>query len=382
MRWPPSLSPFRLILGVLLVSAVLPHEESRAQAATDTTVKLTFGAFLDGYLAWDFGRPPSFDRSFAGGSLFTTQPARHNEFNINLAYLEARLDGQRVRGRLALQAGTSVQSNYSGEPANGAVSGPTLGRFIQEAVAGAKLSDNLWVDGGIFFSHMGMESWISRDNLTYTRSLVAEYSPYYQSGVKITWTPSAKLTAQADIVNGWQNISENNTGKGAGIRLDYVADSAFTVSYYNFFSDEAGSQLRTFNGIGLKRVSGKLTILGEFDVGSQNHASGGGSSSTWYGYTAVARVQPMPKVAVNSRFEGYSDRDQTIIVTGSSAYGPNPPFEGMGASLGVDVAPQARLLWRAELRGFNNKAALFPNGSGGAPKKTNAMLVTSMALTF
>ena len=84
---------------------------------------------------------------------------------------------------------------------------------MQEAVVGVKLAENVWLDGGVFYSHLGLESWASRDNLTYTRSLVAEYSPYYQSGVKLTWTPSAKLTAQIDVVNGWQIVSENNTGR-------------------------------------------------------------------------------------------------------------------------------------------------------------------------
>ena len=112
------------------------------------------------YYAWDFGRPAAVDRSFAGGTLFTTQPARHNEFNVNLAFVEAKLDGPRIRGRLALQAGTSVQSNYSGEPTRGQVSGPSLARHLQEAFAGAKLGDNVWVDGGIFYSHMGMEGWV------------------------------------------------------------------------------------------------------------------------------------------------------------------------------------------------------------------------------
>jgi hypothetical protein len=39
----------------------------------------------------------------------------------------------------------------------------------------------------VFFSPVGMESWMSRDNPTYTRSLVADYSPYYSAGVKATW---------------------------------------------------------------------------------------------------------------------------------------------------------------------------------------------------
>lgn len=82
---------------------------SHAQAApNDTAVRLTVGAFVDAYYAWDTGRPPSFDRSFAGGAPFTTQPTRHNEFNINLAFIEAAVRGARLRGRLALQTGTSV----------------------------------------------------------------------------------------------------------------------------------------------------------------------------------------------------------------------------------------------------------------------------------
>ena len=64
-------------------------------------------AFVDVYGAWDFSRPPSIDRAY------TTQPARHAELNVNLAHVELRLDREAVRGRLALQAGTSVQSNYA-----------------------------------------------------------------------------------------------------------------------------------------------------------------------------------------------------------------------------------------------------------------------------
>ena len=121
--------------------------------------------------------------------------------NINLAYIEVKLEATHYRGRLALQTGTSVQSNYSGEPTIGRVSGPSLSRMVQEAVVGMQVARNVWVDAGVFFSHLGMEGWVSRDGPTYTRSLVADYSPYYQSGVKLTWTASPKLTAQLHVVN-------------------------------------------------------------------------------------------------------------------------------------------------------------------------------------
>jgi hypothetical protein len=366
----------------LLSALAFPCLLSAQSAQPDTSIKATFGGFVDGYYAWDFGRPASFDRSFAGGTVFTTQPARHNEFNVNLAFVEAKLDGPRVRGRLALQAGTSVQSNYSGEPTNGQVSGPSLARNIQEAFAGVKLGNKVWIDGGIFYSHMGMEGWVSRDNPTYTRSLVAEYSPYYQSGAKLTWAASPKLTAQLDVVNGWQNISENNSGKGAGIRLDLTPTSTTTVSYYNFFSDEAGNRLRTFNGVGAKVTSGRMTVLGEFDLGTQGKSASDNGSASWYGFTAVARAQLTSALGLSGRLERYDDKDQVIIGTGVDDGTSNGAFRANGGSIGLDVSPQARVLWRTELRGFGNKSAIFPDGKSGTPQKDNAFVVSSLAVTF
>lgn len=368
-------------------------------AVADTAPKIAFGAFLDGYYAYDFGRPPTVDRSFAGGALFTTQPARHNEFNVNLAYAEAKLDAPKYHGRVALQFGTSVQSNYIGEPRVGQVSGPNVQQYIQEAFAGVKLGRNLWVDGGIFFSNVGMEGFVSRDQLTYSRALVSDYSPYYSAGVRAIYSVDSKLTARLDVVNGWQNISENNSGKGAGIRLDYAPNANATLSYYNLFSDEAGTRLRTFNGVGAKVTSGKLTVLGQADVGTQARPAGSGGHSTWYGLLGVARVRVTPTVALVGRLERYADPDQAILSTGTrtvpavvppgapadaptTATVANPAFRGNGASVGVDVQPFSRVLFRTELRGFRNRDAAFPDGRNPDPRRADGFAVISLALTF
>jgi hypothetical protein len=352
---------------------------------------VTVGAFVDGYYASDLGRPPTRDRSFAGGALFGTQPARHNEFNVNLAFAEANVAADRYRGRLAVQFGTSVQANYLGEPRLGQVSGPDVQQYLQEAVAGYRVARGLWVDGGIFFSNLGMESWVSRDNPTYTRSLVADYSPYYSTGVKLTYAATPTLSARVDLTNGWQNVSENNQGKGAGLRLDYAPTAAATVSYYNFFGEEAGTRLRTFNGVGARVTRGPLTLLGQADVGTQRRPAGRRGASVWYGLLAVARVRVAPAVALSARAERYDDRDQVVLVTGTAPVGPNgavvanPAFRGGGASLGVDVAPvtgSARLLWRTEARGFRTRDAVFPDGPNGGPRRAGGFAVTSLALTF
>lgn len=338
--------------------------------AQDTSRHLSWSAFVDGYYAWDAGRPANFDR------VFTTQAVRHNEFNINLAHLAVALTSDRLRGRLALQAGTSVQSNYGTEPAVGSLSGGTLSRHIQEATIGARVAPTLWVDGGVYFSYIGLEGWISRDNPTYTRSLVAEFTPYYLSGVHLTWQPSARLTAQFHVMNGWQNISENNTSKAVGVRVDWQASPALTLSYGNFIGNEqpqlSPARTRVFNQVLAKAtLGGGVLVQGQVDVGHE------GSGRDWYGFTLVGRKELSPTLAVSGRVERYSDPDQVIVATGTA--------NGLvtnGASLGMDVGRVSGVVWRTEVRGLRSTSDLFPSRGAANASQANVLVVTSLALSL
>lgn len=352
-----------IVLFVLLVSGRL-----QAQAA-DTTARVRLSGFADVYYAFDMSRPADGDRRF------TTQPARHNEANVNLAWLGATVVRPRVRARVALQAGTSVQSNYAGEPRNGSTSGPDVSQFIQEAVVGVKLADKLWVDGGIYLSYIGLESWSSSDNPTYTRSLVADYSPYYLAGAKLTWAASPTLTAQLHVINGWQNISENNRGKAIGARLDYAVTPSLTLIYANFIGNEVSpgepDRLRVFNQLMAKGTLRRgLQWQTQMDVGRQ-------AGNDWYGFAAVARQPITPTVALVGRVERYADPDQVIIDTNSP-----DGFVGNGASAGLDVLIDAGVTWRSELRWIRTTAALYPEGASRVPSRVNGVMVTSLSIAF
>ena len=359
--------------AILTLSLLSWRSLAQAQSPQDTATTVTFSAYVDPYYAFDFDEPRNLDRAF------TTQAARHNEFNVNLAFIDAKLTAPRLRGRLALQAGTSVQSNYSGEPAVGSVSGASLARHLQEATAGYQLTPNLWLDGGIFFSHIGMESFISRDNLTYTRSLSAEFTPYYETGAKLTWQTTPRLTALLALVNGWQNISENNKDKAVGVRLDFAATGATTLSYYNFIGKENSSRnLRIFNGVGLKATLARsFSLQANGDYGMQDKEQGG--RSKWYSAGVIAKVQPNSRIGISGRVEEFRDSDQVIIVTGT-----DDGFSGTTASVGVDVLPlgSSRAMWRNELRGTWASSPVFPRRSGDSMSRNNYLLVTSFGLTF
>ena len=109
-----------------------------------------FGAFVDGYYAFDTASPDTRDRAY------TTQPARHDEFNINLAFVDVQYsNSDELKARVALQVGTSVEANYATEPTLGIFSNEDMVKFIQEAYVGVKVAERTWVYGGIFFSHIG-----------------------------------------------------------------------------------------------------------------------------------------------------------------------------------------------------------------------------------
>lgn len=381
MDLPPHLRARRR-LGVAIIALLLgqPAPLCAQVASADTSRSLVVGAFVDAAYAFDANRPATRDRAF------TTQPARHNEFNVNLAFVEAMVARRRVRGRLAVQAGTSVQANYAAEPRQGAVSGDALSRMLQEAYAGYQLTPTLWVDVGVFYSHIGMETWVSRDNPTYTRSFVADFSPFYSTGVRATWQLSTSVTARLDVVNGWQNISENNEDKSLGLRVDVAANSTTTVSWYAYAGNEPGARLRLFNGVGVRsRLSDRAEVLAQVDVGRQHDRdslTAARQTSGWYGATLIGRYWVRPSLAVVARAERFADGDQIVVVTG----GPLP-FRANSASIGIDVRPEARVLWRTEARGYAADATVFPKGvSGGGPtpalSRRSGVLVTSFALTF
>lgn len=349
--------------AVALLAVVLAPGSCDASWGEPLAVK--YGGFADMAFAYGLRSDPARNRAF------TTQPARHGEFGVNLAHLESVVSGERVRGRLAFQAGTSVESNYAGERG-------TLSRHIQEAVAGYRVSEKLWVDGGVYLSHIGLESWISRDNWGYTRLLMSDYSPYYQSGVKASYRWSDAVSGQLHVLNGWQNISENNENKALGAQVSYAPAGGWSATYNNFWGQEVGNQGRFFNNLVLKAPAfGRLQMAASADYGVQKKPSGTGGFSKWYAGALLGRWAFTERVSGTARVERYVDEDQVIVNTGGRG-----SFRTTGASVNVDVALHTQLLWRTEVRGLWSENPVYPRRGSGGFAKDDALLATSLGMTF
>lgn len=366
-----------ILLVVASVLAVTDTTRSRAPVDSvprDTAVTVRFGAFVDGYVAWDTNRPRSLDR------VFTTTAARHAEFNINLAYVDATLSGPRLRGRFAAQFGTAVQANYAAEPRVGSNSGPEVSRFLQEAYVGYQLRPTVWVDAGVFFAPFGAENWISRDNPVYSRSLIADNSPYYESGVRLAWQAAPSVQLQAHVINGWQNISETNEGKAVALRADWSPTNQLTLTYDTFLGNEQPdslpSRFRQFHEVIVKlAIDARTAVTATVDYGRQARGQAEGHSS-WRGYALLLRRELSDRVGLGARLEGYADPDQVIVAT-DAPYG----LRATGASINADVRLHAHAVWRSEWRQLAARDPLFPRRAGERVRG-NAVAITSVALTF
>jgi hypothetical protein len=336
-----------------------------------------FGGFLDTYYAFDSNIPKDHEREF------TTQPVRHDEFNINLAYLEAILKKEKTRGRLALQYGQSVTKNTSSEPREGETSGPEDAKIFQEAYIGTKLNSKTWIDMGIFLGNIGAESWISKDNWTYTRALNLDYVPYYSSGFRLEHVLNERQSFQLQLLNGWQNMSENNQGKAVGMQFKQLINASMTFTYNNFFGDEEvvpdpkddkfKPRFRSYHNFIFKwDKSDQWQYLTSFDIGHQAQQSNDGTDG-WFATTLTVRRVLNTEQALAGRIEYYSDPHQTNVSTGT----PNG-FEVAGASLNFDQKLDENVLWRTEVRGFHSKDEIYPQGSGHQ-NRWDGFLVTSLS---
>src|SRR5215510_10601198 len=72
----------------------------------------------------------------------------------------------------------------------------------------------LQIDVGKFVTNAGAEVIEAKDDFNYSRSLLFQLAiPLYHSGVRLTYSPNDKFTLMGGVINGWNDVNDNNTAK-------------------------------------------------------------------------------------------------------------------------------------------------------------------------
>jgi hypothetical protein len=331
---------------------------------------LNISGFLDVFYVYDFNRPQGTERQ-----PFLFNHNRHNEFNINLSFVKLSLEHLKYRANLALQTGTYSNDNYSLE--SGVL------KNIFEANVGLSLDkkNNLWIDAGVFSSHIGFESAISTDNWTMTRSLLAENSPYFLTGAKLTYTPNDKWEIKGLIVNGWQRIQrlQGNSLPSFGTQIIYSPTEKTTLNWSTFVGTDdpdTTTRMRYFNNFyGQFQLTEKFGLIAGFDVGIQQIIKGSSNYDLWFSPVIIGQYSLNKIWKTALRVEYYQDPTGIIIPTST----PNG-FNTTGLSLNLDYSPNQNIICRLEGRWLNSKDKNFETKT--TPTNNNFILGTSIAIRF
>lgn len=332
---------------------------------------LTISGYMESYYNYDFANPSDHNR-FG----FVYSHNRHNEVNLNIGFIKAAFTSDQIRANLALMTGTYANANLSSEP--GVI------RNIFEANAGIKLSKkkNLWLDAGIFSSHIGFESAIGKDCWNLTRSILADNSPYYESGVKVSYTSNnGKWYLSGLVLNGWQRIRrvDGNNLPAFGHQLTFKPNSKITINSSSFIgSDQPDStrQMRYFHNFFTQlQLTQNFGMIIGFDLGAQQKANRSSDVNTWYAPVFILRYAPNEKISIAARGEYYSDVNGVIINTGTSN-----GFRTYGYSLNLDWQLKHNVVWRIESREFVSKDKIFTLDD--KPSTQNYFITTALAISF
>ena len=330
-----------------------------------------FSGYLETYYSYDFGNP---DNHLRPGFMYSHN--KHNELNLNLGLVKASYMKGIVRANLALMTGTYAQYNLAAEE--------DLLKNVYEANVGVKISSkhNLWVDAGILPSHIGFESAIGKDCPTVTRSILAENSPYFETGVKVGYTsPSAKWYLAGLYLNGWQRIQkiEGNQTPAFGTQITHKPNSSTTLNWSTYAGNEqpdVAKKWRYFSNLyGQFKVTEKTSLTAGFDIGVQQMVKGGSDYDVWCSPIVLAQYKPTSKIQLGFRGEYYQDKKGVIIATGTQN-----GFKTFGISANLDYLIADNIMFRLEARNLNSKDEVFLKD--GTPTNQNTFLTTSLAISF
>jgi len=346
---------FTFLLLVLLISVHCLSQE-------DSTKSIKVTTYVDMYYSYDFSNPNNFEKPD-----FNYNYKKHNQLNVNLAFVKLGYQSSRMRSNLALMTGNYAMYNLSAEP--------NWAKPLLEANIGYKpfKQHHIWVDAGVMPSHLGFESAVGSDCWNLSRSILAENSPYYETGIKLSYTNKKEdLYFAFHVLNGWQKIAVTNKDQAPsmGLQLTYKPSNTLTLNYSNFIGRihlDSLNALRIFHNLyAIYEASPKTSLIFGFDIGTQKNTQS--KVAVWYTPVLIAKLNLNSKSKIAGRIEYYMDKNQVIIPTAT----PNG-FQTFGVSVNYDRQILPYLLMRTELKQYNSKDRIYRYEQTTASQTTATM---------
>lgn len=298
--------------------------------STEPETKVRFALRGEGYLNISDGNDGKIARPFLVSQNSNNIPS------INLFLSSLNIQSGQWQGEISGILGTYVDQNLAGEI------GPF--RNIGSLWLAHKPKDDIEILIGVYPSHIGLESPISMECITPTRSIVADNTPYYQSGIRMRYEIGTDAFA-LHLLNGWQKSSIDKNGIIPAFGYEYVKtheDMNLRISgFLGSTSHDESESIRYHQHIGATyQANARLSLAGSLDFGYQQKKN----VHTWViAPLLMAQWAVSESFKLNGRLEYYHDPKGMIINNESG-------LSAIGFSIGVDWKANHNLLLRSEYR--------------------------------
>ncbi len=330
-----------------------------------TVGKVDISGSVDGYYTLNFNHPETGTNGLYNFNFDA------NAANLNLAKITFEMAPGPVGFRVDIAGGRAMKWMAAADPAPGAF------RYMEQAYISFKpaKAKGLEVDFGKFVTTAGAEVIESKDNWNYSRSLLFAWGiPYYHMGVKTSFPVGKHFTGGVLLVNGWNNLWDNNTGKTLGF-VGNINVGKVTWSN-NFYTGPEKTDINKgfrnlYDSTIMVNANSKTSFYVNFDFASDRRIGGG--SDKFGGVAGAFRYQASSKVAVASRLEWFKD---------ASGFSTGVPQNAKEFTFTVEHKTASWLLSRMEYRHDWSDKDYFDRGRGQMVYKNQPTLTLGMIAYF
>jgi len=367
---------FLLRLGLLVLCVTVPRLATAQDPAKPADpppdpdkVTLNFfkgteiGGLVDSYYLWNSNKV---------GPSYHAFDTKHNMFDVSMAELwlakSAALDSP---------IGYKIRLNFGSAPdlmasASGQFAAESPYKNIEEAYGSymAPVGKGLQIDVGKFVTNAGAEVIEAKDDWNYTRSLLFQLAiPLYHAGIRLTYSPSDKVTVMGGVINGWNDVTDNNSGKSVMASVTFKPTGSLSiVENYIGGPEQPGnsSDWRHLSDTVISyTVNPMVSAMGNYDFTTDTV---GGSRVTTQGVAGYLKYQANKWVAVVPRVEYFKDSDGAPWATGI------PDQRLTDFTLTLELKPADNFMWRVEYRGDFSNQSPFVNNDGAAKKNQQSIV--------
>jgi hypothetical protein len=294
-----------------------------------------------------------------------------NQFDLNMVKLALEHGADPVGFRLDLGVGRAFEVIHATEDTWGVF------RNLEQAYFSYKpaKAGGVRLDFGKFVTSAGAEVIETNSNWNYSRSLLFAWAtPYYHFGMRTSFPVHKNFTAGLQLVNGWNNVKDNNSGKTIGFTGSLTAGKlSWAHNYY------AGPE-KTETNRGWRHLYDTTVLLTphpkanfyvNFDYGVDKQAEGG--SSRWVGIAGAGRFGVLGWLALSPRAEWFND---------AAGFTTGTPQKLGEVTLTAEFKAASRLLSRIEYRKDWSDQAFFERGAGPGRVKTQDTILVGLVAYF